>query len=130
TPIALNEHGTVIGFGNQPNTVPETAFNGHAFMWKDGGPMVDLKALDGDTTSQGLGLNELDDAVGISCPTDGCSAVLWRNGKIYNLNDLKAPGSTDEHLFAAGDINDFGVIAGQTLAADNSQSTFIALPVP
>jgi len=130
TPMALNEHGTVIGFANQPNTVPETAFNGHAFIWKNGGPMVDLEALDGDTTSQGLGLNERDEVVGISCPTDGCSAVLWKNGQIFNLNDLKAPGSTDEHLFAAGDINDFGVITGQTLAADNTQSTFIALPVP
>lgn len=130
TPMALNEHGTVIGFANQANTVPETKFNAHAFIWKNGGPMVDLKALDGDTTSQGLGLNERDDVVGISCPTNGCSAVLWRNGQLYDLNDLKAPGSTDEHLFAAGDINDFGVIAGQTLAADGSQSTFLALPVP
>lgn len=130
TPMALNEHGTVIGFANQANTVPETKFNAHAFIWKNGGPMVDLKALDGDTTSQGLGLNGRDDAVGISCPTNGCSAVLWRNGQLYNLNDLKAPGSTDEHLFAAGDINDLGVIAGQTVAADGSQSTFLALPVP
>ena len=130
TPMALNEHGTVIGFANQANTVPETKFNAHAFIWKDGGPMVDLKTLDGDTTSQGLGLNESDDVVGISCPSNGCSAVLWKGGKAFNLNDYKAPGSTDEHLFAAGDINDLGVITGQTLAADGSQSTFLALPVP
>ncbi len=130
TPMALNQHGDVVGFANPPNVVPETKFSAHAFFKAAGSPMSDLGKLDGDTTSQGLGLNEIDDVVGISCGPNGCSAVIWRNQTIFNLNDFRAAGSTTEHLFAAGDINDFGVITGQTLADDGSQSTFVALPVP
>ncbi len=128
--MALNQHGDVVGFANPPNVVPETKFSAHAFFKAAGSPMSDLGKLDGDTTSQGLGLNEIDDVVGISCGPNGCSAVIWRNQTIFNLNDFRAAGSTTEHLFAAGDINDFGVITGQTLADDGSQSTFVALPVP
>ncbi len=118
TPMAMNERGDVAGFANLP-VDPPSRFNAHAFLWTREDGMRDLGTLPGDTRSQGLGINERRQVVGLSCGAT-CRAFVWSHG-------LVASGARDP-LFYAGDIDDFGLITGQTLAASGESAAFIALP--
>lgn len=132
TPMAINRHGEVVGFANNPALAdPPTRFRPLAFLWTESGGMTSLGTLSGDplATSQGLGINARRQIVGLSCLSRACSAYLWEGGVMADLNTLVTSGDR-EHLFAAGDINDLGIITGQTLAEDGTQSAFIAIPLP
>jgi probable HAF family extracellular repeat protein len=126
TPMALNERGDVVGFANPAGTEPPNAFNVRAFLWTKRDGMRDLGTLPGDATSQALGINERRQVVGVSCGAS-CRAFVWENGVMTDMNELVASGST-ETLRVAGDINDRGQIAGQTVNASGVRSTFIAHP--
>jgi uncharacterized membrane protein len=112
TPMAINERGDVVGFGNT-SAAAGVAQEWTAFYWSKGTGIRNLGALDGYPRSQGLGINERRTAVGTSCTADfaDCRAVVWENGRRYDMNDL-APGFPDQ-LFTAQDINDDGWIAGR-----------------
>jgi probable HAF family extracellular repeat protein len=128
TPMAINQEGIVVGFANAPGGGDPGNFNVHAFVWTPSTGMRDLGTLPGDTTSQALGINDQGLIVGESCGASGCRAVLWQNGKIVDMNTLVAPGFTDQ-LVDANDINDEGVITGQSMnAASGVSSTFVAVP--
>ena len=133
TPMAINRHGDVVGFANNPAlAIPATLFRPLAFLWtEESGGMTSLGTLSGDplATSQALGINARRQIVGLSCLSGACSAYLWDGGAMTDLNTLVTSGDR-EHLFAAGDINDLGIITGQTLAEDGTQSAFIAIPLP
>jgi probable HAF family extracellular repeat protein len=129
TPMAINQHGIVVGFANAPGGGDPGNFNVHAFIWTAQSGMRDLGTLPGDTTSQALGINDAGLVVGESCGANGCRAVLWQNGTIVDMNTLVAPGFTDELVYA-NDINDSGRITGQSVnAATGVSDTFTATPV-
>jgi probable HAF family extracellular repeat protein len=78
------------------------------------GLMTDLGNL--GCTSTAYSINSRGQIAGTSRLAD-CQtvhAVLWQNGKIYDLNDIIPPGSGLE-LFETHQINDEGVIAGNGL---------------
>jgi probable HAF family extracellular repeat protein len=128
TPMAINEHGVVVGFANVPGGANPGRFHAHAFVWTKVAGMRDLGTLPGDTTSQALSVNNRGVIVGESCGAQGCRAVLWRNGSIVDLNTLVAPGYSDQLVYA-NDINDAGQITGQsTNAASKVSSSFLAVP--
>jgi len=132
TPMAINRNGVVTGFANIAGGSDPAAFNAHAFVWTEDAGMVDLKTLDGDVYSQGLGINRQGQIVGLSCTAGfaSCRAFIWENGVMTDLNTLLAPGYAN-HLFFANDINDFGEITGQSVDAATGESrTFVAIPVP
>jgi probable HAF family extracellular repeat protein len=132
TPMAINERTEVVGFANNPALAdPPTRFRPLAFLWTEADGMRSLGTLSSDpqATSQGLGINNRGQVVGLSCLSGACSAYLWEDGVMTDLNTLVTSGDR-EHLFYAGDINDFGVITGQSVSADDVTSSFIAIPLP
>jgi probable HAF family extracellular repeat protein len=128
TPMAINEHGVIVGFANVPGGGDAGNFNAHAFIWTASGGMRDLGTLPGDTISEALGINDEGLIVGESCGATGCRAVLWQNGNIVDMNTLVLPGYGDQLVFA-NDINDEGAVTGQSMNAMTGVSaTFLALP--
>ena len=127
TPMDLNNRGDVVGFGN-PAGVPGDAFGIHAFLWTRHAGIVDLGVLEGDATSQALGINGRGQVVGLSSGPNGNRAVLWEGGERTDLNTLVEPGYTGT-LLIAGHINDAGVITGSALDGDSGEIvTFVATP--
>ena len=129
TPMAMNEWGDVVGFSNLHASDGDT-FNAHAFLWTHRGGIQDLGTLPGDALSEALGINNWRQVVGLSCTAGfaSCRGFLWQDGVMMDLNSLVVSGTGDP-IFAAGDIDDLGRIAGQTLnVTTNVASAFIAAP--
>jgi probable HAF family extracellular repeat protein len=83
----------------------------HATVWRDG-PLIWLPTrLDTPAVAgAALGVNDVGHAVGHH---GGTTAVLWRDGRAYNLNQLIPAGQQpDWQLREARDINDRGEIVG------------------
>ena len=127
TPMALNNHGLVVGFTNPP----DGDFDGdslRAFAWTRSGGMQDLGRFAGDQFSEALGVNDSGQIVGVSC-ADFCAAVLWQDGKMYRLQDLVSGGTADL-LWSARDINAAGQIAGRLIDHVTKKFvTYVATPV-
>jgi probable HAF family extracellular repeat protein len=131
TPMALNQHGDIVGFG----ATRSDDINGdflRAFIWnrKDGIKRIDPLPLADHVYSQANGINERGQVVGISCTVDGdCRGFLWEDEVISDLNDHIAPGFNGV-LINAQDINDEGEITGRAFDPTTGQlRTFIAVPV-
>jgi probable HAF family extracellular repeat protein len=118
---AMNEAGQIIGSSDIYNDVLA-----HAILY-DHGLITDLSTLPGEQVSWGLGINNVGQMVGTSAfrdpnqqdgpPVDAeqcpCSAVLWQNGKIFDLNKhVPSQYSLDWAL----DITDDGVILAHAYA--------------
>ncbi|HKO05962.1 MAG TPA: hypothetical protein VJW51_14490 [Candidatus Acidoferrales bacterium] len=134
TPIAINNHGVVVGFAN---SLPDIDSSGnleltfHAFVWTKATGMVDLKTLPGDAISEATGVNEAGQIVGVSYGA-GFShprAFIYENGKMTPLDSLSLPG-TALQLAITGDINDRGEITGEAIDTVNGGApAFLAVPV-
>jgi probable HAF family extracellular repeat protein len=132
TPMALNQHGDIVGFG----ATSATDVNGdflRAFIWtrKDGMKRIDPLPIVAHVFSQANGINESGQVVGSSCTVDGaCQGFLWQNGVLKNLNDPEVtPGFTGV-IINAQDINDDGEITGRAFdPAAGDIKTFVAVPV-
>jgi probable HAF family extracellular repeat protein len=140
TASAVNGQGHVAGssFAGQGTTF-QTAqpFGTHAFLYR-GGKMLDLGALApnaSDNDSEGYGLNNLDEVVGLSattiparnslgqpCPSCGLAshAFLWRTGKMTDLGNLANVPGWDSKADA---INDQGEIVGWSDSTVNGAAT-------
>jgi probable HAF family extracellular repeat protein len=76
--------------------------------------------------SEGLGINDRDQVVGVSLPSS--HAFIWQKGSMTDLNTLISPKS-NLVLLAGQEINDSGVITGQ--AQDKNTGAlvgFVAVP--
>ncbi|HXG67015.1 MAG TPA: hypothetical protein VNO70_18070 [Blastocatellia bacterium] len=133
TPMAINEHGDIVGFaGTDPNDLDGNFV--HAFIWTRKGGIKEIPPLPlpGHVLSQANGINERGQVVGTSCDADfDCRAFLWEDGVLKNLNDdnLIAPGF-DGVLLNAQDINDQGEITGRAFdPATGKIRAYVAVPV-
>ena len=125
TPMAINEHGVVVGFAGDP--ADESGGIVHAFLWKRGAGSRLIPALTGDALNLANGINRRGQVVGSSCGAAGCRAFVWQHGAPKNLNDLRVNPTTDV-LINAQDINDDGVITGRVQTA-NGLAAYVATPV-
>jgi probable HAF family extracellular repeat protein len=129
TPMAINEHGVVVGFSNI-NESDGAGFFARAFIWDKHRGMRGLGVLPGTDVSQALGINNRGQVVGTSCTADFtvCKGFLWENDRLMDMNDL-VPDDYEHTIATAGDINDAGRIVGGTVLADGTgQVAFYAIP--
>jgi RHS repeat-associated protein len=99
----INDYGNIVGWGLVNNQE-------HAFLFSNGGVVIDLGVLTGGTNSYALGLNNSNQVVGASSTASGNHAVVWLDGNISDLNDsLNVSGW---ELREACGINDLGQIVG------------------
>jgi probable HAF family extracellular repeat protein len=142
TANAINNLGHVTGVsdageGTDPNTA--VSFGVHAFLYTGPGHNRDLGALalsgDGSDDSEGFGVNDLDDVVGISTtaiparsssnqPCSNCGvashAFVWRAGKMRDLGNLAGIPGWDSK---ADSVNNSDEIVGWSDSIVNGQST-------
>ncbi len=104
TAASINEAGIIVG--NSQTAAGAT----HGFRWPSTEGMVDLGTLPGCANSSASEINRHGDIVGAVWPCKGGLAVLWKDGRIIDLNTVVPPGSIA--IYDAGDINDAGQIIG------------------
>ena len=129
TPTAINQHGDVVGFAGDP-AFPEGDIL-HAFIWTRSAGIQPLPALPGHVYTEADGINERSQVVGTSCDADfaDCRAVIWENGVVTDLNDLKSPDYSAT-LQNGKDINDRGEITGRAIdPITGVRTAFLAVPV-
>jgi len=122
-PVAINTLGQITGGSDLPGDQAQ-----HAFLWQKG-VMTDLGTLPGDTYSFGNSINNLGQVVGYSCDVNfNCSAVLWQNGGIIDLNTL-IPSDSTLVLNVAATIDDLGIIAGYAVDPNTyTDPAFVLFP--
>jgi probable HAF family extracellular repeat protein len=114
TPMALNNHGQIVGFSDLPGDQHGANPNFHAFLWTQNRGIQDLGTLPGDAISEALGINDQGQVVGVSYGAGFTNprAFLWQDGVMTDLNTL-IPSGSSLYLQAAQEINDLGEIVGQ-----------------
>jgi probable HAF family extracellular repeat protein len=92
--------------------------------------MTDLHSLPGDVRSEALGINNEGLIVGLSRDAHAhYRAVIWLDGRIYDMNALLVAPSQTLQLIFANDINDRGEISGAAFdATTGSVVAFVARP--
>lgn len=135
-PIAINDLGDIVGAADQAGDA-----TAHAFLIRSGS-ITDLGTLPEDTSSGAFGLNDRGEIVGSSMQSFGisigvpavltadcpCHAVIWKDGKMIDLNTLIPPGSGWQLAMATG-INDSGQIVGNGFFnGSNDSSVFLLTP--
>jgi probable HAF family extracellular repeat protein len=121
--LAINDSGAIVGssykcnyteripgcFAKDFNYQTHHFFSGHGFLFQDG-KMKALPSPRGYLQTQAMGINKAGTIVGCGLAdlTTGNSALIWFDGKAYDLNTLVPPGSP--HITCAFGINDAGQI--------------------
>lgn len=129
--LAINSSGDVAGFAQDPGT---GSIEG--FLWNAAtDEMVGIGHLPGAALpfSEAHGVNFFKDVVGAANAGPGIGhAILWRNGELFDLNDLVAPIDGVLYLAEARAINDQGqiVAAGVTAEGPGFQDRVIVLLTP
>jgi probable HAF family extracellular repeat protein len=103
----INDDGTVVG---KSAVKYARGLTSHAFQWKRG-RMEDLGVLPGGWKSAAVGINSRGDIVGLAETPGDCRAVLWKDGKILDLNSV-LPANSGWKLVCASGINAKGQIVG------------------
>lgn len=131
TPTAINQRGDIVGFAGTAGDLQGNILQ--AFIWTKRDGMKRLPPLEtrGHVHAEAYGINDRRQAVGISCDANftDCRAVLWENGSVKDLNDLKS-NVFAPRLEQAKDINDRGEITGRSIdvANNNDRQAFLAIP--
>jgi probable HAF family extracellular repeat protein len=114
----INDSGDVVGVASLPGD--NTA---HAFLWRHGA-MTDLTGASSAQCTYPESVNARDEAVGHNC--EESDALLWADGKQFDLNALVAPSPLK--LTAAIYIDNRGDIVGHGVLPDGSQRMFLLIP--
>ena len=125
TALAMNESEQIVGWASLAGELGL-----HATLWKHPGDITDLGTPDPSECSMALSINARTQIVGQSfdCVSGGSiHALLWDDGKLFDLNGLIAPDARLTLQFA-GNINDKGEIAGQGLDASGDLHAFLLIP--
>jgi len=129
TPTAINQRGDIVGFAGDP-AFPEGDIV-HAFIWTKSDGIQPLSALPGHVDSEADSINEQGLVVGTSCDAAfaDCRAVVWKNGVVTDLNDLKPPDYS-ARLENGKDINGEGEITGRAIdPVTGIRTPIVAIPV-
>ncbi|BEL05960.1 hypothetical protein Q0Z83_041510 [Actinoplanes sichuanensis] len=113
-PLALNDHGAVVGWSNTAGGAL------HPFLWQHG-RMTDLGTLDRVEGGWGMAtdINRNGVAVGQSDRGGVRHAVRWQGGKITDLGTLGGVSAS------AAAVNDHGVIVGGRTMPDGVLRAFL-----
>ena len=127
SPQAMNENGTIVGYGRIPCDCTPHAFMRRAFLWSKG-EWTMLGALPGLAESFAYGVNNNRQVVG-HCWNFGSSsaAFLWEDGVMRDLNSLVAP-SLGLQLMVAWSINDAGQIIADACCIGDSLAIVVLSP--
>ena len=118
---AINSKNQIVGFGRVDDDT-------HAFLYEDG-KMNDLGTL-GKDPSNANSINEAGVIVGASAIKGGKRhAALWRNRKIFDLNDF-LPAGTEWSLREAFTINERGQIICIGSGKSGHLYALLLTPVP
>lgn len=131
TPMDMNEHGDVVGFGNPAGPEDDAGeFNALGFLWLRGSATVEPLVLPGNTNSEAFAINASRQVVGISFGgSGGTRGFLYQDGAIRDLNELVQKDPLDV-ILSAQDINDAGQVTGRIRDHLTGESrAFIATPV-
>ena len=108
----INARGQIVGWTNQRRAGGSSLFR--AFEWQNG-HVRDLGTLPGIRDTRAVAINNRGDVVGRLVGRvvrkSNERAILWRGGRVYNLNDL-IPRNTGWILQEAVALNDGGWIIG------------------
>ena len=114
--FAMNDTLTVVGWAE------DEEFKRVAMKWTKGGGMsalgdlghyIGFDNLPGPWVAEAYSVNFHGDIVGSAVSDPGIAAVLWRDGKTYELNDLIPAAAKWTNLERAYDINNQGCIVGR-----------------
>ncbi len=89
-----------------------------------------FEGIPGPWVSEAKAINFYGDIVGSAASSENINAaVLWRDGKIYDLNKLIPKGTGWTSLTTAYDINNKGCIVGEGLRGAYKMYAFLLVPV-
>jgi uncharacterized membrane protein len=114
----INEAGDVAGWATTPGN--DTA---HAVLWKRG-VATDLTGSGTSQCTFATAINARDQVVGSMC--DESAALLWADGKQYDLNTLIAPSAL--HLTSGEYISNTGKIVGHATLPNGANRVFLLIP--
>jgi probable HAF family extracellular repeat protein len=125
--FTVNQEGHAAGFATLRG---EARF--HATLWKQVGQMTDLGTVGGDICSFALGVNDKDQVVGNSTPSDCVNfdtsrAFLWEHGSMVDLDAL-LPLDSPLQLVYAYSINHRGEIAVNGIDANGNEQAALLVP--
>jgi probable HAF family extracellular repeat protein len=117
---AINERGEAVGYAQ------------HAALWKKVGELIDLGTVGSDPCSFAQGINDEDQVVGNSSPSDCVNfntsrGFLWENGSIADLNTL-IPSTSPLYVIYAYTINRRGEIAVNGIDANGIEQAAVLIP--
>jgi uncharacterized membrane protein len=115
TPMAINERGDIVGFGNDAGGTADNLLQ-TAWIWTRDGGFKRLGGVGDDAVSSATSINFWRQVVGISCNDAGCRGFLWEKGTSYDLNGL-VDLAEGEVITSASAINDLGWITGRISTA-------------
>jgi probable HAF family extracellular repeat protein len=123
--IFINNGGQVVGLSDLAGDTTS-----HGFLWTKDTGMKDLGTYPGDIGSAAISINDLGVIVGLSIiDTKGDSrAVVWRNGTLTDLNTL-VQANAQLYLITACAINNAGEISGLGVTSTGEIHTYLATPV-
>ena len=122
-PQDINNRSQVVGFSGLAG---DATF--HAFLWEKG-VMKDLGTLPGDVHSVAEAINVEGEIVGRSSDAAfNGRGVIWRNGKIIDLNTL-IPSDSGLYIMEGTSVNDLGQIVGVAMQISTGEMhAFVATP--
>jgi len=130
TPVALNNHGQIVGFANTRGD-ENAPLSPTAFIWTKASGMKAIPPYGTDTNDIAFDVNEKGQIVGQSFNANsGASrAIFWQNNVLSDLNTLVIQ-PTSLYLTLAQGINDAGEIAGTAIDTSSGETVgFLAVPV-
>jgi len=123
--VFINNGGQVVGLSDLAGDTTS-----HGFLWTKATGMQDLGTYPGDIGSAAISINDQGVIAGLSViDTNGDSrAVVWNNGVLTDLNTL-VQANPPLYLITACAINNHGEISGLGITGSGEIHTYRAAPI-